>query len=642
MTIKQQLISELENVLKKLEVSDVAISVDYPSDPKHGDYATNVALVAGKKAGKNPREVAEEIIAQLQRAENIEQKVEKIEIAGAGFINFWVKEQGFLNVIASGREAIPDVGKGKKVIVEYSSPNIAKPFTIGHLRSTIIGDAVANLLEATGWDVKRDNHLGDWGTQFGKQIAALKYIDLEKTEEVDVSGDGRFTEKNIKAIEESNRPVKLLVDLYVKFHEAAEKNPALEGIARAEFAELENEKETEEDRPDSRRDLWKKCIEWSWKEFDKIYQELGVSFTENGGRGYGESFFEDKMMFVLHELKNKDFYREGKEGAKIVEFPEEIKLPPLMILKKDKATLYSTRDLATDKFRLEQYGKDLIIINEVGSEQALYFKQLYKLEEMLGWFKEGQRIHKMHGLYRFKEGKMSTRKGNVIWLEDVLEEALNRAHELAMEKGIEAIDEHTSTLNKRHIVGGDSVRDEITREVAIGALKWNDLRRSSEQDIVFDWDEILNMQGNSGPYIQYTYARTRSVLRKFETQSTKSETNTKYEILNTKYQFEVEERELLKLLSRFPEIVGEAAERLAPNLLCTYLFELAQAFNLFYQKCQILKPEGTKETKGTASNAAAAEETNVIRDFRLSITRATGETLKKGLSLLGIYAPEKM
>jgi len=636
-SIKQQLIKQVKEIVEDLGISDIQVQIEASSDPAHGDYSTNIALLIAKKLGKNPREVAEEIAEKIRNGKS-GLGVEKVEVAGPGFINFWLKDKELLNSIDSLRNnnTIFDTVKsdltGKKVIVEYSSPNIAKPFTVGHLRSTIIGDAIANLLDAVGYTVFRDNHIGDWGTQFGKQIAALKFIDYKTKDLVkDHIGtnlnDLENLKSNIKLIDSSNRPVKLLVEFYVLFHELEEKYASLEDLARAEFKELELSREWQEDQEYSNRWIWKKCIEWSWKEFNEIYEQLGVSFTENHGRGYGEAFFENRMVFILDELKKKPFYKEGKEGAKIVEFPKESKFPPLMILKKDGATLYSTRDLATDRFRLfeyKEYGRDVLIINEVGIEQELYFKQLYKLEEMLGWVKPGQRVHVKHGHYRFKEGKMSTRKGNVIWLEDVLREAKERASKLQniefpMQRE-QIKDFGGNVIVKKHGAAGKTKIKtaevfDIIDAVAIGALKWNDLKRDSKQDITFDWDEILNMQGNSGPYLQYTYARTQSVLRKSEER----------EVRNEKFAIEPEERELLRLLSQFSDVVAEAANRYAPHLLCTYLFDLAQAFNLFYQKLPILK----------------ADEKN-IRDFRLNLTEKTGIVLKQGLALLGIKAPDRM
>ena len=680
MSVKEQLTQELHSIIKKMG-ADLLPIVEIPLDLEHGDYTTNAAMILAGKLKRKPMEVAEEIISKIkdQRSkikttsptdasssakasadkkamagkQNSNLKIfEKIEVARPGFINFWLSEWALLqklNEASLGEQGFLDLGKKRKVVVEYSSPNIAKPFTIGHLRSTIIGDAVANLLEAGGWDVRRDNHVGDWGTQFGKQIYAIK----------EWGNEGE--------IEKSDRPVKLLVDLYVKFHQEAAASNAVEkknvedamsasNAVETNVTSIEDEarawfKRLEEGDSEARR-LWQKCIDWSWKEFEKIYKQLDVSFTENNGRGYGESFFEDKMDSIINELEQEKFLKES-DGAKLVFFPKD-KYPPLMIVKKDGATLYSTRDLATDKFRLQEYGEDIVVINEVGVEQSLYFQQLFELEKMLGWFKEGQRIHIKHGHYRFKDQRMSTRKGNTIWLEDVLEEATRRAYKLSGEA------------------------NNIADQVAIGAIKWNDLKRDSKQDIMFDWDDVLNMQGNSGPYLQYTFARTQSVIKrskinpfgKLRTSDQRSKLQGKnqnsnpmagaglqpgpecsgasyppslslrragklapaettglprsFQSLAMTMPLKPEELALLRLLVRFGEVVGEAGERLAPNIVCNYLFILAQAFNLFYQKLPILKGE---------------EE---VREFRLGLTEVTGKVIRSGLELLGIKAPERM
>lgn len=568
--LRTQLRAGLQEIVDSMGIVDVSPQIDTPSSAAFGDYTSNIAMVVAKKLGQSPREVAQQMQQELLAMRG-QLSLEKVDIAGPGFLNFWVSKEALLQTT---RE-IENVGQGKPVVVEYSSPNIAKPFTIGHLRSTIIGDAIANLLEAVGYKVFRDNHLGDWGTQFGKQIYALIHL-----------GEGSL-EKNLAWLEKSDRPVQVLVQLYVEFHEKAETNPAMEDEAREWFKKLENGDQ-------EARDLWQKCIDWSWKEFNAIYEKLGVLFTENDGRGYGESFFEDKMTPVIAELEAKKMLQEGKEGAKLVFFPEEKKMPALMIVKKDGASLYATRDLATDKFRLEKYGKDVVVINEVGAEQSLYWEQVYTTEYMLGWYQPGQRIHIKHGMYRFKEGKMSTRKGNVIWLEDVLEEAVERAKKL----------------------GEETAQDGLAEMVAVGAIKWNDLKRDAKQDIAFDWDDILNMQGNSGPYLQYTYARTQSVIRKAGNQY--------YQLVVSGQLLVPEELQLLRTLAKFAEIVVDAAEKYSPNILCTYLFNLAQEFNLFYQKCPILR------------------EADEVKWLRLALTATVGQTLHTGLNLLGIEAPERM
>lgn len=625
--MKEELIKKLKEIVKELTEEDVKIEINRSNDSSHGDWTTNIALqifARGKGEalrGKfgSPRDLAQEIVEKFESqpstssgnnsslSEQGESKglegIEKVEVAGPGFINFYVSINYLVDRVTELQNSefnFPNIGQNRPAVVEYSSPNIAKPFTIGHLRSTIIGDAIANLLEAVEYHVYRDNHLGDWGTQFGKQIYAIK------------------TWGNEAEIDKSSDPIKELVALYVKFHEEAEKNPELEEEGRKWFKRLEDKD------PEAIR-LWLKCIDWSFKEFERIYGELGVHFTENGGKGYGEAFFEDKMGPIIDELREKGFLKES-QGAQLVFYPNDV-LPPLMILKQDGATLYATRDLATDKFRLGHYGKDVLVINEVGAEQSLYWRQLYMLEEMLGWYQRGQRVHVGHGLFRFKEGKMSTRKGNVIWLEDVLDEAKQRALGLTKtqfptEDGSFGDDDLTTSKisdgAKAHKLDMlDTLA--VAKQVAIGAIKWNDLRRSAHLDVTFDWDEVLNMQGNSGPYIQYSYVRTKSILERAGVK------DGFWTSQNDNYSLNPEELAVLRELDKFAEVVEQAAVTYSPNVVAQYLFELAQLFNNFYQKHRIV-------------NAATEEE----KEFRLALTRAVGAVLQKGLNLLGIVAPDKM
>lgn len=552
----------IDTVIQAMGLEGTGYVVEHPGDEEHGDFSTNVALQLKTKdltlKTNNPRELAEGIKAEILKQVQDEDLdfIEKIEVAGPGFINFYLSKE-FLTAEMQrvndqgDKYGTNQIGEGKKVIVEYSSPNIAKPFTVGHLRSTVIGDAIANLLMANGWQVKRDNHLGDWGTQFGKQIVALKEL-----------GKGSLA-ANLAELEKSNNPVKYLVDLYVEFHQRAESDPALEEKGREWFTKLEK-------GDIEARELWQKCVDWSWVEFAKIYERLGIKFSEefNGGRGLGEAYFEDKMGEVLEILDKQEWYREGQDGAKLVFFPEE-KYPPAMIVKKDGSTLYATRDLATDWYRKKNYQPDLIV-NEVGAEQSLYFKQLYEIEQMLGWYERGQRVHVGHGMYRFAEGKMSTRKGNVIWLEEVLEEAVSRA------SGMQKEEIAASALGGLAMTNNTSVAE----MVGIGALKWNDLKGEAKRDIVFDWEMILSMKGNSGPYMQYTVVRARSVLAKA------SKTNIQDLMFNI--QINPEELAVLRWVYRYPEVVLQAGKEFAPHLVATYLYELAQRFNSFYNKHSIL------------------------------------------------------
>ncbi|MFA6274384.1 MAG: arginine--tRNA ligase [Candidatus Paceibacterota bacterium] len=548
----------IKESLKNLGLEEVNFVVEHPEDLKNGDYSTNVAMISKI----SPEKIVEELKSALIR-EDLGGFIEKIEIKN-GFINFYLSKEFFVKSVGKILEqkenfGRSNVGNKEKIIVEYSSPNIAKPFTIGHLRSTIIGDAISNILSFTGYEVIRDNHIGDWGTQFGKLIVAIKKWG------------------NLEEIEKNDAPIKLLVDLYVKFHEEAEKEKTLEDEARAWFLKLE-QKDSEA------TDIWKRCIEISKKEFKKIYKKLNVSPFNTE---HGESFFEDKMQEVLDDIKQKKLGKES-EGAFIIEFPEEKKLSPLLLLKKDGSSLYGLRDLATDKWRKKEYGNEIKIINEVGSEQTEYFRQIFEAEKMLGYFKEGQRNHIAHGLYRFKDGKMSTRKGNVIWLEDIIEEAEKRAGE---------------------------INEETKEEVAIGALKFNDLKRESLKDIVFDMEEILNIKGDSGPYLQYSYARAKSILEKAVAEKV---------ISSKKLPENWQTIDLEKMLYQFPEIVLRSAREFQAHHIATYLINLAREFSSFYGEGKIVDSK---------------DETSI---YKVALTEAFSIVIKNGLHLLGIQALERM
>ena len=405
--------------------------------------------------------------------------------------------------------------------------------------------------------------MGDWGTQFGKLIVAVKRW-----------GD-------LRDIEKSENPIKLLVDLYVKFHDEAENDKTLEDEARNWFLKLEK-KDIEA------TDIWKRCIVLSKKEFERIYKKLNISPFDTT---YGESFYEDKMQSVLKDVKEKKLGRES-EGAFIIEFEEQKKKPPLLLLKKDGSSLYGLRDLAADKWRKSEYGEDIKIINEVGGEQTGYFEQIIEAEKMLGYFSAGQRVHVAHGLYRFPEGKMSTRKGNVIWLEDIINEAEKRA--------------------------GD-INEETKEVVAIGALKFNDLKRESLKDIIFNWEEILNIKGDSGTYLQYTAVRANSILIKAIKDGPWGNS-----LKDRPYEIPAEITELEKIIYQFPEVVEHSFISLEPHYIATYLTELASAFNTFYGNTKILDGD------------------NKYISYHLDLVRAFYQTMQNGLWLLGIQIPEKM
>ena len=566
--IKNILENSIKTALWDIQIDEKKvprINLEHPEDLFHGDYSCNIAMILAKQVSQNPRELAEKIVEEI--LERKPEEISKVEVAGPGFINFYLSPEFFIiqskEILKAGKKfGQSKIGKGKKVVVEYSSPNIAKPFTIGHLRSTVIGDSIVNILDFSGYKVVRDNHLGDWGTQFGKLIVAIKKW------------------SSIAEIQKSKSPIKDLVALYVKFHDEAEKDITLEDEARAWFTKLEhNDKEAKK--------IWNICVKLSVKEFEKIYKRLGVKFDTS----YGESFFEDKMKDVIDDVKKLGIAKES-EGAYLVFFENE-KYPPMMILKKDGSSIYALRDLAADKFRKEKYGKDVTIINEVGMEQSLHFKQLFETEKLLGYSNGADRIHVAHGFYRFPEGKMSTRKGNSIWLDEVLDESIEKA----------------AFFNK-----------DTAEIVGVGAIKFNDLKRECSKDIIFNWDEVLNLKGDSGPYLQYSYARAKSILRKASAQGGSTSGGKDIWKVNPKREI----TELERILYRFPEIVERAGKEYSPHYIATYLIELSSSFNSFYAQGKIVDKE------------------DVESPYKVALTEAFSIVLKNGLSLLGIQAPEKM
>ena len=548
------MVAEQIRTLIQKHAPDAKFSVERPKQEGHGDYASNVALILAKQQGKNPREVAEDLAKKFESA-----LFESIEVAGPGFINFRVQAAELAKVPAAVLQAGQAYGAGEArketAIIEYSSPNIAKRFSIGHLRSTIIGQVIYNLHRHSGWQVVGDNHIGDWGTQFGKMLVAIaKWTDKPP---------GELTIDELEA-------------LYVRFHKEAESQPELEDEARAAFAKLEQGDE-------AHRKSWNDLIETSMADFERIYDLLGVEIDEL----YGESYYEEIMPGVIEEAKKKGLAIED-DGALIMRFPDD-ELPPAMWLKRDGATTYFTRDMATVKFRLDRW-KPAKIIVETGNEQSLHFQQVYRTAELLGWTGV-EYTHVAHGLVRLKEGKISTRKGRTVKLQDVLDESMKRAAKINDDKG-------------------------VAQAVGIGAVKYNDLKHAPNTSYTFDWDEMLQLEGNSGPYIQYVYARSQAVLRKAGAEAGRAKAAVT--------ELDPAERELILQLEAFPLAVRVATERYSPNLISSYLFELTQAFNRFYELAPILKAEGD------------------VKTLRLQLTEATGSVIKTGLGLLGIKAPERM
>ncbi len=521
---------------------------------EHGDYASNVAFLLAKKEKKNPSIVAKELKKKIKS--DVFSKIEEKN----GFLNFFLSEDAMEREFIRVLEEKEDYGKGiseKTLVVDYSSPNIAKSFGVGHLRSTIIGQAIYNIYKFQGWNALGVNHLGDWGTQYGKLLYQIKKENKDPKK------------LSIKELEE----------IYVRFHKEAEKNPKIEEEGRKWFSKLEKgDKEA--------REVWEICREKSMEEFNRIYDDLDVKIDYV----IGESFYEDKLQGVIEEAKEKKVAKESK-GALIVEFDN---MPPAMILKSDGSTTYFTRDLAAAKYRLKEFSPDLLIY-EIGADQTLHIKQLFLAIEKMGWARKEKFVHMPHGMFRLKEGKFSTRKGKTVHLQDVLDLAREKAKEIIKKSG-----------SGKDI--SDQEKEEISKIVGVGAVKYNDLKRHHKRDVVFDWDRIITLKGDSGPYLQYTFVRCNSILQKAE----KSE-NVRIKKLNN------EERKLVKRVIQFNETVDSAAKNFSPNIIAEYAYNLSKEFNYFYDTHTILKDKK-----------------------RIAITKGTSIILKQCLSLLGISVPEKM
>ncbi|MBP9718214.1 arginine--tRNA ligase [Candidatus Gracilibacteria bacterium] len=546
------------------------IKVEYPSEAAHGDYSSPVALELAKREGKKPREVADELVAALEKPEG----VEKIEIAGPGFINFFFAAD-FLakfsaQVIAAGDDfGNSEVMKGKTVVTDTSHPNVAKPMGVHHLLSTIIGNSLNRIFKAVGYNLVRDNYLGDWGTQFGKLIWAYKNW-----------GDAEVVKKD---------PIPELLKLYVRFHEEVEQKPELEDLGRAEFKKLE-------EGDSENKKLWRWIVDLSVQVFYKTWKRLDVEFDHING----ESFYEDKMQEIIAMGIEKGIFVEGERGALIAPFNHE-KYPPAIIRKSDGATLYATRDLARILYWERTWHPDLMV-NVVDVAQEMYFKQLFEVTGMLN-ITDAKNIHVAFGRMSFPEKRMSTRKGNIILMDEVLDEAVERAHEMVKEKNPDLSDEQ---------------KKDIAQMVGIGAVKYAILCQNRTTNVTFTWDKMLSLEGNSAPYLQYVHARGCSILRKGEAGTEKAtEKTTTYNLPS--------ELALARLLPKLPEVAVQSAMDFKPNLLANYLFEVASAFNSFYASAPVLQAEKEAE-----------------RDARLQLVRATTVVLRNGLQLLGIQAPEVM
>ena len=557
------LISEKIAEIVDLDANTIVDKIEIPPKSDMGDFAFP-CFILSKVMKKAPNLIAIDLAEKINK-----DNLEKVEALGP-YLNFFLDKSAFgkqvlEGVLQAGEEyGNSNIGEGGNVVIDYSSPNIAKPFHVGHLFSTAIGNALYRMYNSQGYNSIGINHLGDWGTQFGKLISAYKrWVDEEALEK---------------------DAIKELLRIYVKFHDEADIDPSLEDEGRAYFKKLE-------DGDEEAVSLWKKFRESSLKEFQKVYDRLGVKFDSYNG----EAFYNDKMDVVVEELKEKNLLTESN-GAQVVNL-DEYNMPPCIILKSDGATIYATRDLAAALYRKKKYNfvKSLYV---VGGPQALHFKQVFKTLELAGhsWAKDC--THVSFGLVKFADRKLSTRKGEVIFLDDLLKESVN--------KTLEIINEKNPNLENK---------EEVAEKVGIGAMVFTYLKNSRDKDIVFDWNDMLSFDGETGPYVQYTYARAKSILRKFGT----VEGDVNYSLLTSKEEFE-----LIKTLDGLNDAILNGIERNEPSVVTRYVIDVAKAFNKVYNAL----PIGTAEED--------------VKKARLKLVEATSIVIKKALYLIGLDTVEEM
>ena len=552
----------LKEHIEELTLEEITALIEVPPNKDMGDFAFPCFKLA-KVFRKAPNMIAAELSEKIE-AKGVISNVTPL----GGYINFFVnKSQLAETVVLTKKEKYghSDLGKDKTIVIDFSSPNIAKPFHIGHIRTTVIGNALYKIYDSQGYNTVRINHLGDYGTQFGKLIVAFK-----------LWGNKEAVEAN---------PIPELLKLYIQFHDEAERHPEMEDEARAWFTKLENgDKEAKE--------LWQWFRDESLKEFARVYDLLDIEFDSYNG----ESFYSDKMDRVIDIIKDKGLLQES-QGTNIVDL-EEYNMPPALITKNDGSTLYMTRDLAAALYRKENYDFEKCIY-VVGSQQSLHFQQLFKVLELVGFEWAKDMVHVPFGMVALEEGTMSTRKGRVVFLEDVLKQAIEKTKETMLTK-------NPNALNV----------DEIAKQVGVGAVVFQELSNSRIKDYTFSWSRTLSFEGETGPYVQYTHARCCAVLRKAEEEVT---TDINYELLN-----DVDSAEVLKVIASFNKTILNAMRKNEPHIITRFVLDLAQAFNKFYHDNSILVEDAE------------------LRKARLALVCATRQALENGLKLLGMQAPERM
>lgn len=555
----------LKEKIEDLTLEEIVALIEVPPNKEMGDYAFPCFKLA-KVFRKAPNMIAADL------AETIEAKgeISKVMPLG-GYVNFFVNKsqlaESVIKDVLTKKENYghSDLGQDKAVVIDFSSPNIAKPFHIGHIRTTVIGNALYKIYDSQGYNVIRVNHLGDYGTQFGKLIVAFK-----------LWGNKEAVEAN---------PIPELLKLYIQFHDEAEKKPEMEDEARAWFTKLENGDE-------EAKSLWQWFRDESLKEFARVYDLLDIEFDSYAG----ESFYSDKMDTVIEQIKEKGLLKQS-QGTNIVDL-EEYNMPPALITKNDGSTLYMTRDLAAAIYRKNTYDFEKCIY-VVGSQQALHFQQLFKVLELMGFEWSKDLVHTPFGMVALEEGTMSTRKGRVVFLEDVLKQAIEKTKETVFSKNPDA----------KNV-------DEISKQVGVGAVVFQELSNSRIKDYTFSWERTLSFEGETGPYVQYTHARCCAVLRKANEEVT---ADINYELLSGG-----DAAEVLKVIGSFNKAIVSAMRRNEPHIVTRFVLDLAQSFNKFYHDNPIIV------------------EDSEIRKARLALVAVTRQTLENGLAILGMHAPERM
>jgi len=551
-----------------LNKDELETYIEVPKDTSMGDYAFPCFRLA-KELRKAPPVIASEIKENLEVDEKL---IKKVEIVG-GYLNFYINNTAFIEEVLQNFDVKKEnygtskIGEGKNIVIDYSSPNIAKPFHIGHLRSTVIGGALYNIYKFLGYNVTGVNHLGDYGTQFGKLIEGYK----RWGEEYDV---------------ESN-PIDELTKIYIRINELCKEDENVLEACRNNFKKLE-------DGDEYCTEIWTRFRELSLKEFQRVYDLLGSKFDSWNG----EAFYSDKMAEVVGKLETTGKLVES-EGARIIDLGENI--APCIIGKTNGSTTYATRDLAAILYRARNYDFDKALY-VTSYEQVLHFKQVFEVAKLLDLDEKYTNglIHVPFGMVRLKEGKMSTREGNIIKLEDLLNEAISRAGKVIEEKNPELEN-----------------KEDVAKKVGIGAVIFNDLSNGRIKDEIFDWDTMLNFQGETGPYVQYIYVRTKSVLEKAGYMP-------KIEDVNFTKISDKESFETVKLIYKFEDVLKEVTEKNEPSILSRYLIDLSQSFSSFYNANKIII------------------EDKELQDARLYLTYSVGTVLKTGAKLLGIEMPDRM